>query len=427
MSFRDFLGELDKVGELVKIPKEVDPNLEVARVLVKNDGKAVLFEKVKGSDYRMASGVCGSRELFARAMGIKKEDLLFSIAKAIEKPTEPKIVKAGPCQDVVEKNVDLSKIPIPTYASKDLGPYVTAGVYVCKNKAGRINAAIHRTSPIGKDKMVARICHRDTHKFLEEAGGELDIAICMGLHPTVSLASSISAGETPELSIANTMKPLQLVKCRTNDLLVPADSELVLEGVLTSKERHTEGPFVDISGTFDVVREEPTIKINCVTHRKNPIYQALLPGYNEHRLLMGMPKEPTIYNAVNAVAKCKNVLITPGGCSWLHTLVQIKKENADDGMKAAEAAFKGHGSLKHCIVVDEDIDVYNLNEVEWALATRMQADKNAKIWRGPGSSLDATAEKIEGSDRLMTAKVAIDATVPWDKKREKFQKAKLGE
>lgn len=427
MSFRDFLGELDNSGELVKVAKEADPNLEVARVLVKNDGKAVFFEKVKGSDYKLAAGVCSSRELFARAMGIKKEELLFSIAKAIDKPTEPKVVKSGPCQEVVEKNVDLSKIPIPTYASKDLGPYMTASVYVCKNKAGRLNAAIHRTSPIGKDMMVARICHRDTFKFMEEAGGELDIAICMGLHPTVSLASSISAGETPELSIANTMKPLELVKCRTNDLLVPADAELVLEGTLSSKERHAEGPFVDISGTFDVVREEPTIKINCVTHRKNPIYQALLPGYNEHRLLMGMPKEPTIYNAVNAVAKCRNVLITPGGCSWLHALVQIKKENADDGMKAAEAAFKGHKSLKHCIVVDEDINVYDLNEVEWALATRMQADKNAKIWRGPGSSLDATAEKIEGSDRLMTAKAAIDATIPWDKKKEKFQKAKLGE
>jgi 2,5-furandicarboxylate decarboxylase 1 len=142
---------------------------------------------------------------------------------------------------------------------------------------------------------------------------------------------------------------------------------------------------------------------------------------------MGMPKEPTIFNAVNEVAKCRNVLITPGGCCWLHAIVQIEKKNADDGMKAAEAAHKGHGSLKHAIVVDDDIDIYDLADVEWAIATRLQADKNVRIWRGPGSSLDATAERIEGSDRLMTAKVAMDATIPWDKKREKFQKANLGE
>ncbi len=427
MSLRDFIQQLDKEKNLLRIPKEVDPKLEAARIIKKHDGCAILFEKVKNSEYKIVAGLCSSRENFAKSMGIKKEQLIFKIADAIEKPSKPKIVKTGPCQEVVEKNVDLSKIPILTHASNDLGPYVTAGVYVCKNKVGRLNAAFHRSSPIAKDKFVARICHRDTFKFLEEAGGELDVSICLGLHPTVSLSASVSAGDINEFEIANTMHQLELVKCRTNTLLVPADAEFVLEGVLTTKERHTEGPFPDISGTFDVVREEPTVKINCITHRKNPIYQALLPAYNEHRLLMGMPKEPTIYRAVKEVADCKNVLITPGGCSWLHALVQINKKNADDGIKAAEAAFKGHGSLKHCVVVDEDIDIYNLDEVEWAIATRVQFDKNSKVWRGPGSSLDATAEKIEGSDRLMTCKVALDATIPFDKNRDKFKKANLGE
>jgi 2,5-furandicarboxylate decarboxylase 1 len=427
MSMRDFIASLDKEKKLIKVKEETDPRLEAAKYLKENDGKTVLFEKVKGSDYKVVAGVCGSRDNFAKAMGIDKKDLLFKIAEVIKKPTKPEVVEKGACQEVVEKDVDLSKIPILTHASKDLGPYITAGVYICKNKAGRLNMAFHRTSPIGKDKLVARICHRDTWKFLEEAGGELDVAICLGLDPTVLLAASISSGDANELEIANSMRPLKLVKCLTNGLLVPADAEIILEGVLTSKERHTEGPFPDISGTFDGVREEPVVKIKKITHRKNPIYQGLLPAYNEHRLLMGMPKEPTIFNAVNEVAKCRNVLITPGGCCWLHALVQIEKKNADDGMKAAEAAHKGHGSLKHAIVVDDDIDIYDLADVEWAIATRMQADKNVKIWKGPGSSLDATAEKIEGSDRLMTAKVAMDATIPWDKKRDKFLKANLGE
>jgi len=427
VSMRDFIDALDREGRLVRIKNEVDPRLEVAKILKEKDGQTVLFEKVKGSDYKVVAGLCGSRDNFARALGIKKENLISKIAEVIKKPTKPEIVSKGACQEVVEKEVDLSKIPILTHASKDMGPYVTAGVYFTHNKAGRLNMAYHRSSPIAKDRFVARICHRDTWKFLEEAGGELPVSIALGLDPTILLAAAISSGDTNETEIANSMKPLKLVKSRTNDILVPAEAELILEGVLTSKERHKEGPFPDISGTFDVVRDEPVVKINRITHRKNPIYQGLLPAYNEHRLLMGMPKEPTIYNAVNEVAKCRNVLITPGGCCWLHAIVQIEKKNADDGMKAAEAAHKGHASLKHAIVVDNDIDIYDLADVEWAIATRMQADKNVKVWRGPGSSLDATAEKIEGSDRLMTAKVAVDATIPWDKKRDKFLKANLGE
>ena len=427
MSFREFIKKLDEEDLLVKVSDAVDPYLEVAKILFGNDGKTVLFENVKGSEYKIAAGVCSSRDLIARAMGIEKDALIHRIAEVIDNPSEPKVVDSGVCQEVVEKDVDLSSIPIPTYTSKDLGPYITAGVYVTKDESGRLNAAIHRTSPIGKDKMVARICHRDTWKFMEEAGGELDISIALGLHPTVSLAASISAGDTPELSIANTMHPLNLVKCKTNDLLVPADAELVLEGVLSTKERATEGPFADISGTLDKVREEPTLKVNCVTHRKDPIYQALLPAAGEHRLLMGMPKEPTIYRKVSEVVKCKNVLITEGGCCWLHAIVQIKKEKSDDGMKAGEAAHQGHKSLKHCIVVDEDININDPKDVEWAIATRFQADKNAKIWRGPGSSLDCTACTIAGSDRLMTSKVVIDATIPSDKDKEAFLKAKLGE
>lgn len=428
MSMRSFLDELDKDGQLIKISKETDPNLEMARVLIESDDKAVLFEKVKGSEYTVAAGLCSSRENFARAMKIEKEQLLFRIAEVINKPTEPTVVDTGACQEVVEKDVDLTKIPILTHCSNDLGAYMTAGVYISNSPTNGPNAAIHRTSPIAKDKFVARICHRDTYKNMEEADGELDVAICVGLHPTVSLAAAISTkSEVNELGIANSMRPLDVVKCKTNDLLVPADAELVLEGVLTDKEKHEEGPFPDISGTFDKVRQEPVIKINCITHRKDPIYQGLLPAYGEHRLLMGMPREPTIYNEVSKVAKCKNVLITKGGCSWLHAVVQIEKQNPNDGKKAAEAAFKGHPSMKHCIVIDDDVDIYDLNDIEWAISTRVQADKDANIFMAKGSSLDCSASAIPGSDRLQTCKIGLDATIPSDKKKEDFLKAKLGE
>jgi len=234
----------------------------------------------------------------------------------------------------------------------------------------------------------------------------------------LAASTSLAPGQD-EFGMANALDKTELVKCKTIDVEVPRDCEIVLEGRIT-KERHAEGPFLDITGTQDKVREQPVIEIKCITHRKNPIFQTLLPGRWEHRLLMGMPKEPTIYNEVNKVCKCKNVLITPGGCSWLHAVVQIKKENPDDGKKAIEAAFQGHHSLKHCVVVDEDINIYDLNDVEWAMSTRYQADKDSIVKPNqPGSSLDPSGDLSEGK-KATTCKAGADATIPLEKKDKKF-------
>ena len=168
------------------------------------------------------------------------------------------------------------------------------------------------------------------------------------------------------------------------------------------------------------------IEIKKITRRKDAIFHALLPGMGEHKMLMGMPREPTIFNEVSRVCKCKNVLVTPGGASWLHAIVQIEKQKDDDGRKAIEAAFKGHGSLKHCIVVEDDIDIYNPSDVEWSIATRFQADRNAIVATGqPGSSLDPSGDLTEGK-KATTAKAGLDATIPWDKKDKSFKKERYG-
>jgi len=153
----------------------------------------------------------------------------------------------------------------------------------------------------------------------------MPIAICIGLHPAILLAAAISVPTgTNEMCIANKLDPLRVVKCRTNDLLVPAEAEYVLEGRIT-KERIDEGPFIDITGTYDIVRKEPVIEIDCITHRKDPIYHALVASMSEHRLLMGMPREPVIYREVNKVCPCLDVSLTDGGCCWLDGAVKIEK------------------------------------------------------------------------------------------------------
>jgi UbiD family decarboxylase len=163
------------------------------------------------------------------------------------------------------------------------------------------------------------------------------------------------------------------------------------------------------------------MKITKMYHRKNPIWHMLLPGGLEHKILMGMPREPTIFNEVNKVAECKGVNITPGGCSWLHAVIAIKKKKEEDGQKAVEAAFKGHKSLKHAVVVDEDIDILNPMEVEWAIATRVQADKDVIVMPDEvGSSLDPSADP----NTYATAKMGIDATKPLVAHGKNFDKAK---
>jgi len=198
----------------------------------------------------------------------------------------------------------------------------------------------------------------------------------------------------------------------------------VIEGTIFLDKNHAEGPFVDLTETYDVVRQEPVLEVKTITHRQDAIWYALLPGALEHKLLMGMPREPTIFRKVNEVAHCLDVNVNPGGCSWLHAIVQIDKQSEDDGKKAIEAAFAGHGSCKHVYVVDKDIDIYNQLEVEWAMAIRFQGDRDLVVHeRAPGSSLDPSAD----AGTHVTTRLGFDLTAPLDTAGKFFRKAAFPE
>jgi UbiD family decarboxylase len=260
---------------------------------------------------------------------------------------------------------------------------------------------------------------RHFDKFLRQLG-EVEVAVCVGVAPNVlsAAATSVEIG-IDELEIAHALEPLEVVKAKTVDLYVPAEAEFVLEGTVTLERKHDEGPFVDLTETQDVVRQEPVFVVKAITHRQDAIWQALLPGGMEHKLLMGMPREPTIYKEVNEVVRCLDVNVNPGGCSWLHAIVQIDKQSEDDGLKAIEAAFAGHRSCKHVYVVDKDIDIYDPLEVEWAMATRFQADTDMVVKaRERGSSLDPSAEL----GTHLTTKIGFDLTKPLGEEGSPFEK-----
>jgi UbiD family decarboxylase len=203
------------------------------------------------------------------------------------------------------------------------------------------------------------------------------------------------------------------------DIEVPAHAEFVIEGRILAGVREPEGSFADVTGTYDRIRNEPVIEVTKVTHRRGAVYQALLPASIEHRLFMGMPREPGIYSSISEVAEVKNACLTDGGKNWLHGAVSLSK-TPDDMKRVIEKAFAGHQSMKHVIIVNDDIDVFSAGELEYAVSTRFQAHRDAYLFQDMrGSTLDPSTDE-DG----LTTKVGLDATIPRGREAE-YEFAKI--
>ena len=424
MSLRTFLDLARDSGDLISVERPVSTEYELANVAHALDSHVVLFDQVTGyPGWRVTAGPCSNRNYFSMALDVPVEGLLSRLAWALENPSPPPVLGSGPCQDVVLEEVNLNDLPILLHLPQDAGHYIASNVVIIKDPELGRNMCYHRLLRLDEKRFAARIVeHRGTWNALQKAGGELPVAICIGVSLQTHLAASMSpAPGIDELSVAHALSPTPLVKCLSIDLEVPAEAEIVLEGRIR-RQFTEEGPFMDLTETMDIVRQQPIIEIDVISHRRNPIYHALLPGGLEHKLLMGMPREPTILAEVNKVARCTGAAITPGGASWLHAVVQIDKKGPDDGRMAIEAAFRGHGSLKHVWVVDTDIDIYDPVSVQWAMATRFQADRDAILFADQtGSSLDPSGIHEPGK-KSRTAKMGFDCTIPWGADRGKFVK-----
>ena len=416
-SFRDFVKELEEKKQLLQIRRKVSKNLELAAVMKAKEDTPMLAPEVGGAKFSAVGNVFATRELVAQYLGCRVEEITKKLVDAINRPSKPKSAKNSPA---LEKTVSsLDDLPIPLHTEKDGGPYICSGIVVAKDKEYGTNCSFHRMMQMDGQHMALRILPRHLDTFIERAGGELDVAVIIGSPINVLLASAVSTKiGVNELEIANSLAPFETVKLG-NGIEVPSEVEFILEGRIT-REIVNEGPFVDLTDTYDIVRRQQVMEVKKIHARKDALFHVLLPGGMEHKVLMGMPREPTIFNEVSKVAECKGVSVPPGGCSWLHGIVSIHKKNEDDGKKAIEAAFKGHASMKHVVVVDEDVDIHNMQEVEWAIATRFQGDRGLVVKpHEKGSSLDPSANP----ETRETAKVGVDATAPL-KNRAAFDRAK---
>jgi len=427
MDVRSFLSWAARKDELVEVGVAVDPRIELARVMHALDGEPVLFQNLTDHPgWRAISGMCAQRQTFAAALGCAVPELIGRMNEALRHPLMPPIRSHGPCQEVVA-SADLTQLPIPRYHQADGGPYVTAGVTIVRDPDFGRNVSFHRLMRLDETRFSARIVEgRGTDTAFTKVGRGLPVAIAVGAPIQVLLAAAMSPPKgVDELGVAHALASTPLVRCRTVGLEVPANAELILEGRITGAVAD-EGPFPDLTGTMDHVRNQPVIEIEHVTHRRDPVFHALLPSGMEHKNLMGMPREPTIFAAVNEVCRCTGAYITPGGMSWLHAVVQIDKQNEEDGRRAIDAAFQGHGSLKHVVVVDQDVDCYDAADVEWAIATRFQADRDLVILTDePGSSLDPSGRQVPG-EKSRTAKMGLDATAPQGPSRAEYERVAYG-
>ncbi|MEM2455504.1 MAG: UbiD family decarboxylase, partial [Candidatus Bathyarchaeia archaeon] len=431
-SLRDFLTSMEDLNEVIHIREKVSQVFEISAImnfLSSQNAPIIFFDNVEGYDVKVVGNVCATRKRLYKALKVTEEGMYKKIIEAINNPMPPKIIDDSPVKEVVEEP-NLLKIPVLKHFERDAGPYITSAIVSARSPNGSIeNVSVHRLLVLDNKRLVIRLVPRHLFKLwnlAKNAGRDLDVAIAIGVHPAILLAASSSPPfGVSEYGVANRLLEgnLKLVKCERVEAYAPSESEIILEGRISRSEEALEGPFVDITGAYDTQRLQPIVEIVNVMHRENYIYQALLPGGPEHMLLMGLPREAAIYDAVSRVVpKVKAVNLSFGGCGWLHAVISIEKQTDGDAKNALLAAFAAHPSLKHAIVVDMDIDVFNLREVEWAIATRFQASEDLLIIKNVrGSTLDPSADMETG----LTAKVGIDATRPLRMPRERFDRASI--
>lgn len=394
-SLRAFMSSLEKTGELKRITRNVDARFEIAAVLsLRERGPAQLFAHVSGSSLPVIGNLFNARARFAQALQIKAKELDAVCLHALQNPVRPVLVEDAPVQSVVHHApFDLGTLlPVPHWFEKESAPYITAGVIVAKDpETGRRNVSIARLRLEGGGRIMAGIAKNHHLAMLAEKaqqrGHALEIAVAIGNHAAVLLGSQMYVGlGDDEFDIAGGLlgEGVELVKCKTVDLEVPAHAEIVLEGELYPNDLIEEGAVSEFPGFY--VYYGPGIggQIKCVTHRQDAIYQAILPGYAaEHCLLGGVAIGATLTRDLQrSIASVRRVLITEGGMGRLHAVISMHRPRAGEGKRAVLLAMGLVNLLKHIIVVEDDVDIEDPRQVEWSLAARFRGHEDLIVLPG---------------------------------------------
>lgn len=432
-SLRNFLSILSNKKELLVIDKKISAKFQLASIVAKLDKKeAILFTNIEDKKFKVVANILGTRNRFYYGMKSKgkgDDRIDFSKISNINKESYP-LRTSSSAPFYSNHSTNLFDLPIITHFEKDAGPFITSSIIYVKDKeTDSQNSSIHRMLLLNNKEMVLRMVEgRHLHKcftYAKEHKEDLKINVVIGVHPAVNLAAAYQAAYgIDEISIANYLLGgnLEVTKNHFSELMIPKHSEIVLEGKILY-DKFAEEWMVEMLRTYDFKRKQPVFEINKIWYRNDPIYYDILPGYTEHRLLMGLPIESKILGSVkNTVPTTKSVHLTDGGSNWLNAVIQIKKRLEGEPKNAILTAFSAHPSLKMATVVDDDINPEDPTEVEYAISTRVQADKDIIIITNvKGSSLDPSSDQTN----LLTTKLGIDATASLLKDKERFEIAKI--
>lgn len=419
--FRAMLARMERAGHLRRIKKSIRP--EHITALCGKAPAALMCEAVEGYDIPVVGGLYWTRARVASALNWPESELGARFAASVARPIAPEVIQQGACQDVVISgdDVDLTALPIPFMHEKDGGPYISAGVAFANDEKLGPNAGCYRMMfrtrrELGIDLFTASDLRRYYQARFEQ-NRPLPIAAAIGVHVFEHMAAAYKApAGLNEMHIAGGLRgePLQMVRCKTVDVMVPANAEIVLEGELQPNGwTADEGPFGEFAGMQGDLKYNPIFRVTAITHRKNPIFYALQ-----------MPWENDWLNGPATEAACARVLglagiqvaavrATEGGCCGWSVVVAIRKR-AGEG-KNAIAALLSLPVVKQVIVTDDDIDIYNADEVEWAVTFRCQADKDIVILSGmKAKHVDPSVRPwdLKPGELPTTSKFGIDATIP---------------
>ena len=433
---------LDKTGNLVRVRSQVDARHELAGIARRFEGaKCVLFERVKGSSYPVLVGLLWNREIVGSLFGVRKEQVPFVIAEAIipwqkDKTSLPaRILHDAPANEVVEKKIDLSRLPIPVHALKDAGRYLDSSLVLARNpQTGGLNVSVHRIMVTGKNRLSFLIDpgrHLGEYvEFAEKRGQSLAVTINNGMGLAPWIVSTLPRLGDGKHAIAHHMigRPVDLMKSQTGDVPAYADAQFVIEAEILPGVREFEAPFAEVTGYYGGRDKRWVMKVNAITRREKPVFNTILSG-QEVWNAVGFTAEAAIFHAVKRkIPQIKAVFLPPGGCGFYEAVVQVDNTRPGIGQDVIRETFRAFRSLQRVIAVDTDVDIFNPVDVDWALTTRFSADTGLILLRGDeGHILNPMVHINPDGKGGTVTKIGMDAMVPHDRMGEVFERVQFRE
>lgn len=434
IDMHSYLDYLERHDHLIRVKGEVDPVHILAGIAKKFEGgKAVLFESVQGSAFPVLIGLYWNRPMLAGMFATTSEKLPFVLSDEIaawrKNPVPPVIVATGPANEVIEEDPDLGALPIPHHAEEDGGPYLTSSVLIAKDPdTGVRNLSIHRmlvTGPRRCTLLLEELGHvMDYYKRAEARGKPLEVTVNNGVDLAVHMAAATPASaapiETDELGLAGQIRgePVELIKAQTVDVEAIANAQFVIEGRILPEVREPEGPYAEVTGYYAARENRWVFEVTAITRRRDPVFHSILSG-TEVRIAYASVAEAGIFESVRSKVPEVTAAHLSDGSVPYHLVLQIDKQREGCQQRAIEAAFASLPFLKMVTIVDTDVNIFDIGEVEWAIATRAQFERDLQlIPDADGHRLNPMVEQGKWT------RMGIDATVPLPR-AEKYRRATM--